>query len=121
MAMSRDLLHVGVEVFLEAMFDARRSRREPAVKRKPTPPPEAPSNPDRPTRVVWVGSTLGQALAARVGRIVLTVQDARHGVEVVEVVSWSPRSRDAALGRVERVLGAEQLRGCATYVGEVVR
>lgn len=115
---------------MEVLLEGERLRAQ--LGRKVNPHSDSPPTTPRPVdpkprtarparRVEWVGAPLGDVLAADVGRVVLTVQDARHGVEVVEVVSWSPRTRGAALGRLERVLGAEQLRGVGCYVGEVVR
>lgn len=78
---------------------ARRARAARAAARAP-----------RPRRIVkWLTTTVGDVLRAPVARVVVEVVDRRRGIPVVEVVTWTPRTRLARMARLDAVLRSERL------------
>lgn len=72
-----------------------------------------------PVGVKWIASTIGRAVVADVGRLVLATHDARHGIDVLEVVQWGPRTKAAAHARIDLVTASERVLGVGAFVGEL--
>ena len=110
---TRDPFYLAMDLLLQA----HKAAAARASKARPSSSEATRQRSQKATRVKWSNCGIGDALRAPVARVVLTVRDARYGHEVVEVVTWSPRSRDAALRRLEAVLGRETLRGVRCELG----